>query len=37
MNHSTLIAIRGKISKLDNPNSSLKYTSFDQKLKELEK
>ena len=37
MNHSTLIAIRGKISKLDNPNSSFKYTSFDQKLKELEK
>ena len=37
MNHSTLIAIRGKISKLDNPNSSFKYASFDQKLKELEK
>ena len=32
-----LNAIRGKISKLDNPNFCFEYTSFDQTLKELEK
>ena len=36
-NHLSLNAIRGKISKLDNPNFSFEYTSFDQTLKELEK
>ena len=34
-NHPSLNAIRGKISKLDNPN--FEYTSCDQTLKELEK
>ena len=36
-NHLSLHAIRGKISKLDNPNFYFKYTYFDQTLKELEK
>ena len=36
-NHPNLSAIRGKISKLDNPNFSFQYTFFDQTLKELEK
>ena len=36
-NHPSLNAIRGKISKLDNPNFYFEYTSFDQPLKELEK
>ena len=36
-NHPSLNAIRGKISKLDNPNFYSEYTSFDQTLKELEK
>ena len=36
-NHPSLNAIRGKISKLDNPNVYFEYTSFDQTLKEHEK
>ena len=36
-NHPSLNAIRGKISKLDNPNFYFEYTSFNQTLKELEK
>ena len=36
-NHPSLNAIRGKISKLDNPNFYLEYTSFNQTLKKLEK
>ena len=36
-NHSSLNAIRGKMSKLDNPNFRFEYTSFDQTYKELKK
>ena len=36
-NHPSLNAIRGKISKLDNPNFYFEYKSFDHTLKELEK
>ena len=36
-NNPSLNAIRGKISKLDNPNFYFEYTSFNQTLKELEK
>ena len=35
-NHLSLNAIRGKISKLNNPNVYFEYTYFDQTLKELE-
>ena len=36
-NHLSLNAIRGKMSKLDNPKFYFEYTSFDQTLKDLEK
>ena len=36
-NHPSLNLIRDKIWKLDNPNFYSEYTSFDQRLKELEK
>ena len=36
-NCSSLNAIRGKMSKLDNPNFHFEYKSLDQTLKELKK
>ena len=36
-NHPTFNSIRGKMSKLDNPNFYFEYTSLDQTLKELKK